>query len=255
MPKDNLARHPIGSDVEPAARKRASREELSTGELLTKLGNRVGQPVRRAAPARKPLLSAKDAASAPDSGVPEQDSRLAAVVGLLKQIEAWDKSAVERARSVARYAVAIAGTLAPAAELPRIRNAALLCNVGLMSVPREVLTKVEALTPAEQQLIRRHAIYGADILQGTAPLRDELVLVLHHHEDYDGGGYPYGVSGDWIPLGARIIRVAETYDALLQPRPYRPALTPAEALSTLQTGSGRYFDPYCVAALATYLAR
>jgi HD-GYP domain-containing protein (c-di-GMP phosphodiesterase class II) len=195
------------------------------------------------------------ASPALDAGGAGQDACVAAVVTLLKQIAAWDKNAVERARVVARYAVAIAGALAPAAEMPRIRNAALLCNIGLMAVPQEVLTKVDALSPAEQQLIRRHAIHGAEMLQEIPPLRDEVVLVLHHHEDYDGGGYPYGVSGDWIPLGARIIRVAETYDALLQPRPYRPALTPAEALSTLSAGSERYFDPHCVAALTTYLSR
>lgn len=139
--------------------------------------------------------------------------------------------------------------------MPRIRNAALLCNIGLTAVPQEVLAKVDALTPAEQQLIRRHAIHGAEILQGVAALRDEVVLVLHHHEDYDGGGYPYGVSGDWIPLGARILRVAETYDALLQARPYRSALTPADALAVLHAGGGRDFDPRCVTALESYLTR
>ena len=181
--------------------------------------------------------------------------RVSAVLTLLKQIAAWDTNAVERARAVARYAVAIAGALASPVEVPRIRNAALLCNIGLTAVPQEVLAKVDALTPAEKQLIRRHAIHGAEILQGVTALRDEVVLVLHHHEDYDGGGYPYGVSGDWIPLGARIIRVAETYDALLQARPYRPALTLADALAALHAGGGRDFDPRCVTALESYLTR
>ncbi|HEY8601529.1 MAG TPA: HD domain-containing phosphohydrolase [Thermomicrobiales bacterium] len=232
-----------------------SREQLSTGALLTKLGNRVGQPVRPVAQSRRrPLLPVQAASPVPTAGASDQDARVSAVVTLLKQIAAWDADAVERARAVARYAVAIAGALAPPAEVPRIRNAALLCNIGLTAVPRELLAKVDALTPAEQQLIRRHAIHGAEILQEVVALRDEVVLVLHHHEDYDGGGYPYGVSGDWIPLGARIIRVAETYDALLQTRPFRPALTPGEALAELHAGSGRTFDPRCVAALATYLS-
>jgi len=197
----------------------------------------------------------QSASPAPDAASPEPDARLAAVMALLKQIAAWDTTAVENARAVARYAVAIGGALATPAEISRIRNAALLCNIGLTAVPQEVLAKVDALTDTEQQLIRRHAIHGAEILQGIPSLREEVVLVLHHHEDYDGGGYPYGVSGDWIPLGARIIRVAETYDALLRVRPYRPALPAAEALTALHAGSGRTFDPRCVAALATYLAR
>ncbi len=232
-----------------------SREHLSTGALLTKLGNRVGQPVRPVGPSRRPSLPVQAASPAPIADAPDQDARVSAVVMLLKQIAAWDTNAVERARAVARYAVAIAGALAPPVEVPRIRNAALLCNIGFTAVPQEVLAKVDALTPAEQRLIRRHAIHGAEILQGVAALRDEVELVLHHHEDYDGGGYPYGVSGDWIPLGARIIRVAETYDALLQARPYRPALTPADALAALHAGGGRNFDLRCVTALESYLTR
>lgn len=256
LPHDHDSLQLIATTTETAGSDKASREQLSTGQLLTKLGHRVGQPMRRIAPPRRrPLLPAQAASPVQSSPVPAQDARLAAVVSLLKEIAAWDDGAVERARAVARYAVAIAGALAPAVELPRIRNAALLCNVGLTAVPQEVLVKIDALTPAEHQLIRRHAIHGAEILQGIPALRDEVVLVLHHHEDYDGGGYPYGVSGDWIPLGARIIRVAETYDALLQARPYRPALTPADALVALHAGSGSNFDPRCVAALATYLAR
>ena len=256
MPHDHDVRRPSAATAAPTGSDRAIGEHLSTGALLTNLGDRVGRPVRPIGPSRRrPLLPVQAASPALDLGLSEQDARISAVMALLQRIAAWDKTAVERARAVARYAVAIAGALAPSVEVPRIRNAALLCNIGLTAVPREVLAKVDALTPAEQQLIRRHAIHGAEILQGVAALRDEVVLVLHHHEDYDGGGYPYGVSGDWIPLGARIIRVAETYDALLQARPYRPALTPADALAALHAGSGRNFDPRCVAALVSYLAR
>lgn len=255
MPQDHNAPNPAAANTPQKGSGRTGKENLSTGALLTNLSNRVGQPARRGQAPRRPLLPVQAAVPAPEAAVPDREPRFAAVVSLLKQLAAWDKDAVERARAVARYAVAIAGAVAPAAEMPRIRNAALLCNIGVMAVPQEVLGKIGALSDAEQLVVRRHPIHGAEILQELPALRDEVVLVLHHHEDYDGGGYPYGLSGAWIPLGARIIRVAETYDAMLQVRPFRPALTPAEALAELHAGSERHFDPRCVAALATYLSR
>jgi len=148
----------------------------------------------------------------------------------------------------------MARELAPASAVSRIRQAALLCNIGLVAVPRTLLEQTAPLTPDELQMIRRHPILGAELLHGHAALADLILPVLHHHEDVNGGGYPYGLSGDWIPLGARIIRVAETYDALLRARPYRPALAPAEALATIRAGAGQQFDPRCVTALAAHLA-
>lgn len=238
---------PASSPAEPMVDGRGTRASLSTGVLLSEFGERVGRPVRRTGPAlRRPLLPT---AAAPPDGLPPTVRQLLAGLAIA------DPAAPTRAHAIARYATVIAAVLAPASELARIRHAALLCNIGLAAVPHEILQKTEELTPAERQLIRRHPILGAEMLHDHADLADLILLVLHHHEDYDGGGYPYGLSGEWIPLGARVIRVAETYDALLQPRPYRPALSPPDALIALRAGMGRHFDSRCVTALTTYLAR
>ena len=245
-PHDQGSRRPL-PPAAPGAAQRGNEVGPSTGMLLARFGERVGQPPppRPARAARRPLLPT---AVAPDA-VP------LVVQTLLNTLAASDPAAPTRAHAIAEYAVTIARSLAPANEVPRIRQAALLCNIGMAAVPREVVQQAVELTPDEQQLVRRHPIHGAELLHEHAALADLILPVLHHHEDYDGGGYPYGLSGEWIPLGARIIRVAETYDALLQPRPYRPALAPADALAALHAGTGRHFDPRCVATLAVHVAR
>jgi HD-GYP domain-containing protein (c-di-GMP phosphodiesterase class II) len=243
---DEVPARPANSTT-PGTATGGLRARLTTGALLTKVGARVGQPTLRPGHAtRRPLLP---------TAAPVEETIPAAARLLLDTLAASDPDAPTRAHAIAGYAAALAEALAPVNEVPRIRHAALLCNIGMVVVPSAVLRKTTPLTPDEQQLIRRHPIHGTELLQKHPDLAELILPVLHHHEDHDGSGYPYGLSGDWIPLGARIIRVAETYDALLQPRPYRLALAPIDALAALHAGSGRLFDPRCVAALATFLGR
>jgi len=223
------------------------RARLSTGALLTELGELVARPAVPPRPSRRRPLLPTVAARDPD-GLPPEAARL---LGTLASVDPEEPA---RSHALARYAMAMAGALAPAAEGARIQQAALLCNIGLVAIPQEIVQRAGVLTSDEQRMIRRHPILGAELLHEHTALADFILPVLHHHEDYDGGGYPYGLSGDWIPLGARIIRVAETYDALLRARPYRPALAPAEALAIMRAGEGHQFDPRCVAALAAHLA-
>lgn len=178
------------------------------------------------------------------------------LLAIMHAIEGREPYSRGRARNVALYAVAIArALLLPAETVDAIRIGALLSNVGMIGVPEQILQKDDALTEEEQQVMRQHPMLGAEILSSVPQLKVVLPMVLHHHEDYAGGGYPTGISGEQIPIGARIIRVVDTYEALTSPRPYRPAYPAGEALEVLAAGSDRQFDPKIVTAFSQRMRR
>ena len=113
----------------------------------------------------------------------------------------------------------------PAEEIERIRIAALLHDLGKIAVPEEILDKPTALTDAEWQAIGEHPRIGQVILEQASNLREAIPVVLHHHERFNGGGYPHGLSGTRFPLGARIVAVADAYHAMVHERPYSAALS------------------------------
>jgi HD-GYP domain-containing protein (c-di-GMP phosphodiesterase class II) len=127
-----------------------------------------------------------------------------------------------------------------------LEYAALVHDVGKIGIREEVLNKPGPLTPAELQLMRMHPQYSRDILRPVAFLQDALEVVYHHHERYDGGGYPAGLRGEAIPLGARIITVCDSWDAMASDRAYRAAMPEAEILQILRTLRGSQFDPALV---------
>ena len=177
-------------------------------------------------------------------------------MAIMEAIEAREPAAVGRSRLIALHAVATARALLLSNDaVDAIRIGALLSNIGMLSVPEAVLHKSDALTHDELATIRHHPVLGADILAVVPQLRHILPIVLHHHEDWAGGGYPHSLNGEEIPIGARIIRVVETYDALTSPRPYRPAFAPADALQLLANGCGQEFDPRVVSAFSNRLRR
>lgn len=133
-------------------------------------------------------------------------------------------------------------------EAERIKAAALLHDIGKIGISDRILEKKEPLTAAERNIIRSHAQQGADILRPFKEFEALLPGVLHHHERYDGSGYPAGLAGDAIPLAARIIAVADTYDSISSDRPYRPAAGRDRAVAELAACSGTQFDPRVVAA-------
>ena len=216
------------------------------------------RPVNAATPARPTTgNAASPSAPAPATG---EHAGLALIpesffLAIMESIEAREPFAKGRARSVARYAAALADMLLPPEDVNTVRVGALLSDIGMVSVPEAILQKTDTLTPEEQLTIRRHPVFGAEILMNVPQLKSVVPLVLHHHEDYNGAGYPYGLSGDWIPYGARIIRVADSYDALTSLRPYRAAYSPAEALSILSNGADAQFDPRIVTAFRLILRR
>jgi diguanylate cyclase (GGDEF)-like protein len=134
----------------------------------------------------------------------------------------------------------------PEAEIDRLRVAALLHDVGKVAVPEEILEKPTALTSAEWRAVVQHPRIGQVILEQAASLRDAVPIILHHHERYAGHGYPYGLRANEIPLGARIVAVADAYDAMVHDRPYKRAMTHDQAIVELRRHAGTQFDPEIV---------
>ena len=148
---------------------------------------------------------------------------------------------------IASIVVALAKQLElPEAEIDRLRVAALLHDVGKVAVPEEILEKPSALTSAEWRTVVQHPRIGQVILEQAAALKDAVPIILHHHERYAGHGYPYGLRGNEIPLGARIVAIADAYDAMVHDRPYKRSVTHEGAIAELRRHSGTQFDPELV---------
>jgi diguanylate cyclase (GGDEF)-like protein/putative nucleotidyltransferase with HDIG domain len=175
------------------------------------------------------------------------DVQLATIEALALAIEAKAGCTPEHIRSIQQYAatLAVAAGLSDA-DVQAVRTAALLHDIGNMAVPEHILSKPEALTPEEFERVKIHPRVGADILRNVPfgePVSD---LVLCHHERWDGLGYPAGLRGSDIPLGARVLAIADCYSTLQAERPYRPARTEHQAVALLRDYAGTAFDPALV---------
>ncbi len=131
-------------------------------------------------------------------------------------------------------------------QVEQIRVAGLLHDVGTLSIPVELMTKDGVFTKEEKDIIKQHPVLGAQLLRPIRALRDVCEILEHHHERWDGTGYPNGMSGEDIPLAARIIGIVESYHAMISDRPYRPALSTERAIQALREGAGSQFDPFLV---------
>lgn len=176
---------------------------------------------------------------------------LGRIDGWISQVEQKDKYMTPHALHTAMWSVEIAKQMdLPPEAVETIRLAALVHDVGKLGLPPAVLQKAdEELSDQELMMIMKHPIDGAGLLESNAELAALAPLVLSQHEEFDGNGYPAGLSGEAIPIGARIIHMAATYHSLISPLRYRPALPPAEAQPLLQSGSGNSFDPNVLQAL------
>jgi putative nucleotidyltransferase with HDIG domain len=152
-------------------------------------------------------------------------------------------------------AVAMATELKlPAAERRCVELGALLHDVGKLSIPDRVLTKPGPLNELEWEANRRHATLGERLLARIVQQPEVLAVVRSHHERWDGRGYPDGKRGEEIPLAARIVAVADAFQAMIEPRPYREPRTRASALEEITSESELQFDPACVEALRAVLS-
>ncbi len=150
---------------------------------------------------------------------------------------------------VTLYAVALAEAMGvPAGEIPDLMAGAFLHDVGKIGIPDRILLKPGKLTAEEFEIMKTHARLGLDIVAGNAWMKGASVIIRHHHERFDGAGYPDGLAGEAIPRLARIFAVIDVFDALTSARPYKSALPLAEALDILAQEAGRHFDPKVVVA-------
>lgn len=193
------------------------------------------------------------------AGLREVEARERETLYLLaKAIEYRDGGTGNHLLRMPRYA----GVIAEAMRLPdeeawAIECAAPLHDMGKIGVPDAILLKPGPLSPEEMAVMKRHPSIGHDILQESSSRSVQLgaLIALGHHENYDGSGYPQGLKGDEIPLAARIVALADVFDAMTTARPYKPALSVDETVAYIRAQRGIKFDPACVDALLENLPR
>jgi len=168
-----------------------------------------------------------------------------ALIGALEAVDPYGKGHSE---SVARYAAAMATRLGlPVDQVRTIETAGMLHDVGKASLGEGLLRKNRPLTTVEQASVHLHPEMSAELLKDVPMLSAVVPAIAHHHERFDGAGYGRGLAGTDIPLGARILAIADAFDAMTSERPYRPARSASEAMSELERGAGTQFDPEIVA--------
>lgn len=159
-------------------------------------------------------------------------------------LASFSKELDAHSKRVAEIAAAIAQELdLPQDDIEKVRLAGLVHDIGMIEVRGSVLKKQEALTEAEYRHITYHSEMGEHILASMVKDESILKMVKHHHERYDGGGYPDGLHDGQIPLGARILALAEAYDAMISRHPYREAMSPEAARAEIVFCTGTQFDP------------
>jgi len=170
-----------------------------------------------------------------------------ALTVLAKLIEMRDSYTAGHSEKVSMWSEIVARKLGLSREgQEKIKLAARLHDIGKISIPDGILNKPAPLTEEEYAEIKKHAALGAGILSNIESLKEVSKIIRHHHEWYNGEGYPDGLTGEEIPLGSRIISVADAYQAMTSDRPYRKAFSKEKAIAELERGAGSQFDPKIV---------
>jgi len=202
--------------------------------------------IRRAPVAAEARMRALDVGRA--AMVAAQDALIATLAGR----PSW---AGKPSTLIAEASVALARAIdLPDGELDRIRTASLLHDLGKLAIPEEILAKPGDLVASEWRVVAEHPKIGQVVLEQAGALRDAATIVLHHHEWYDGRGYPHGLAGGDIPIGARIVSIVDAYEAMIAGRPYRTAISHDDALAELQRQAGVQFDPELVRVFSVVFA-
>jgi putative nucleotidyltransferase with HDIG domain len=173
-----------------------------------------------------------------------RDNYLKTIRAFALAVEAKDEYTHGHSENVMKYAVMVAERMSlPPAKIEEIKYAGLLHDIGKIGVSEHILNKPAKLTPQEFNEIKKHPELGAKIIADVPFLKALVPLVLHHHEFFGGGGYPAGIAGKEIPLGARVLTVADAFEAMTSDRPYRKSMSQDVAVSILETQRGVQFDP------------
>jgi putative nucleotidyltransferase with HDIG domain len=184
------------------------------------------------------------------SAIVAQSLRFSSVLPLARTLASRDRATFQHSRRVRRYATALAIKIGiiDAEELQIIAAAALFHDVGKLAIPDRLLSKAGPLTAEEYDHVKRHAAIGADLLAGLSFPSDLTLVVRHHHENWDGTGYPGRLRREHIPAGARALAIADCYDALTSDRPYRRAISHDTAMTMMSDRCGSMFDPAMIEA-------
>jgi putative nucleotidyltransferase with HDIG domain len=190
------------------------------------------------------------------AGLSEKSEKMfiQSIWGLVQALEAKDTYAKRHSENVMQYAVGIAQTMKIAPkQVEVIRRAAMIHDIGKIGIPDAILEKPSRLSPLERRIVEQHPLIAIRILEKMTFLHREIIIVRHHHEKWNGRGYPDGLSKTSIPLGARIMAVADTFDALTSPRSYHGSRSIAEAVEILVGSSGYDFDPDVVKSAVCWI--
>ncbi|UCC94753.1 MAG: diguanylate cyclase [Candidatus Omnitrophota bacterium] len=169
------------------------------------------------------------------------------IYGFARAIEAKDHYTGRHVEDTATIAEEIAAELKlPKPEVENVKRAAVLHDLGKVGIEEAILSKKGSLNAKEKEVVQSHPWIATQILREIHALRGAIPAILYHHERYDGGGYPLGLKGEEIPLSARIVAIADVYQALISDRPYRKAYSSKEAIKIIKAESGKHFDPQIV---------
>lgn len=166
---------------------------------------------------------------------------------LISIINAKDRYTFGHSERVIDYGVRLARRLMlPEEEIAVLKYGSFLHDIGKIEIERDILNKSESLTKNEWEILKQHPVWGAEIIKPLPSLQRVVPIVLYHHENFDGTGYPIGLKGEEIPLTARIIRIIDSFDAMTTDRPYKKGMSKVAALNELSSFSGTYYDPELV---------
>lgn len=165
----------------------------------------------------------------------------------LRAMDLYDREITEHTLRVTALSLKLGqGMNLSASELEFIQYGTLLHDIGKLGIPEKIMQKPGKLTPFEYQVVRQHPVYAHEWLIHRREYQPAKVIPLYHHERWDGSGYPYGLKGKEIPLLARIVTVSDVWDAITSDRPYRKAMSVRQAMTLVQSESGKHFDPNIV---------